>query len=219
MRHDPRLRPRRRHDLRRPARVSDGSSRAARDDRHAVGDSQDAACTRGWPRKGGSTRNSESEFGTNVIPARMSREELRDGYVQLMQDLYEPNGLLRPVGRSVCARQLSLQPNTGRVLAATSVVWSERERDPSRSLRHSSTGNSCKECLKLSAARVSSADRRLPSHAPRSCRAVCLSSEVCHPLSCTHHGPKHGCSAAPYREFVLTILGRRKCHSERSSTT
>ncbi len=31
-----------------------------------------------------------SEFGTNVIPLRMSREELRDGYVQLMQELYEP---------------------------------------------------------------------------------------------------------------------------------
>ena len=30
------------------------------------------------------------EFGTNVIPLRMSREELRDGYVQLMQDVYQP---------------------------------------------------------------------------------------------------------------------------------
>jgi radical SAM superfamily enzyme YgiQ (UPF0313 family) len=33
----------------------------------------------------------EDEFGTNVIPARMSREELRDGYVQLLRELYEPN--------------------------------------------------------------------------------------------------------------------------------
>lgn len=32
----------------------------------------------------------EAEFGTNVIPARMTREELRDGYVQLLSDLYEP---------------------------------------------------------------------------------------------------------------------------------
>ncbi len=31
-----------------------------------------------------------SEFGTNVIPQRMSRQQLRDGYVQLMYDLYEP---------------------------------------------------------------------------------------------------------------------------------
>jgi len=32
----------------------------------------------------------EPEFGTNVIPAIMSREELRDGYIQIMKDLYEP---------------------------------------------------------------------------------------------------------------------------------
>ena len=32
----------------------------------------------------------ETEFGTNVIPARMSREELRDGYIQLLDELYEP---------------------------------------------------------------------------------------------------------------------------------
>src|SRR3954471_8336883 len=31
----------------------------------------------------------EAEFGTNVIPARMSREELRDGYLQLMRELYD----------------------------------------------------------------------------------------------------------------------------------
>jgi radical SAM superfamily enzyme YgiQ (UPF0313 family) len=32
----------------------------------------------------------EPEFGTNVIPLQMSREELRDGYVQVMRDLYDP---------------------------------------------------------------------------------------------------------------------------------
>lgn len=31
-----------------------------------------------------------SEFGTNVIPQQLSREQLRDGYVQVMNDLYEP---------------------------------------------------------------------------------------------------------------------------------
>ncbi len=30
------------------------------------------------------------EFGTNVIPLLMSREELRDGFVRVMQELYEP---------------------------------------------------------------------------------------------------------------------------------
>jgi radical SAM superfamily enzyme YgiQ (UPF0313 family) len=32
----------------------------------------------------------EPEFGTNVIPLGMTREELRDGYVQTMRELYEP---------------------------------------------------------------------------------------------------------------------------------
>jgi radical SAM superfamily enzyme YgiQ (UPF0313 family) len=32
----------------------------------------------------------EPEHGTNVIPLRMSREELRDGYVRVMRDVYEP---------------------------------------------------------------------------------------------------------------------------------
>jgi radical SAM superfamily enzyme YgiQ (UPF0313 family) len=32
----------------------------------------------------------EPEYGTNVIPQQMTREELRDGYVQAMRDLYEP---------------------------------------------------------------------------------------------------------------------------------
>ena len=33
----------------------------------------------------------ESPFGTNVIPLGMSREQLRDGYVGLMRDLYDPD--------------------------------------------------------------------------------------------------------------------------------
>ena len=32
----------------------------------------------------------DPEFGTNVIPLRMTREELREGYLRVMLDLYEP---------------------------------------------------------------------------------------------------------------------------------
>jgi radical SAM superfamily enzyme YgiQ (UPF0313 family) len=32
----------------------------------------------------------EQEFGTNVIPLQMSREELRDGYMEVMRKIYEP---------------------------------------------------------------------------------------------------------------------------------
>ena len=31
------------------------------------------------------------EFGTNVIPAQLTREELRDGYVRVLKELYEPD--------------------------------------------------------------------------------------------------------------------------------
>ena len=41
-------------------------------------------CTTGWPRKAGSTPPTVPEFGTNVIPLQMTREELRDGYVQAL---------------------------------------------------------------------------------------------------------------------------------------
>jgi radical SAM superfamily enzyme YgiQ (UPF0313 family) len=34
-------------------------------------------------------------FGTNVIPLQMSREELRDGYVELMRDVYSPESYFK----------------------------------------------------------------------------------------------------------------------------
>jgi radical SAM superfamily enzyme YgiQ (UPF0313 family) len=33
----------------------------------------------------------DSPFGTNVLPARLSRDALRDGYVRLMEDIYRPD--------------------------------------------------------------------------------------------------------------------------------
>jgi hypothetical protein len=33
----------------------------------------------------------QQTFGTNVIPLNMSRDELRDGYIGLMRDLYDPD--------------------------------------------------------------------------------------------------------------------------------
>ena len=46
-------------------------------------------CTPGLPREGRLDLDDEPEFGTNVIPLKMSREELRDGYIGLMHDLYD----------------------------------------------------------------------------------------------------------------------------------
>jgi radical SAM superfamily enzyme YgiQ (UPF0313 family) len=41
-------------------------------------------------REGRLDQADQPEFGTNVIPMQMSREELRDGYLKVMQELYEP---------------------------------------------------------------------------------------------------------------------------------
>ncbi len=39
----------------------------------------------------------EPDYGTNVIPASMSREELLSGYVQIMKDLYDPETYFKRV--------------------------------------------------------------------------------------------------------------------------
>ena len=43
----------------------------------------------------------ESPFGTNVMPARMSRSALRDGYVRLMEDIYRPDAYFERLESSV----------------------------------------------------------------------------------------------------------------------
>ena len=60
-----------------------------------------------------------SEFGTNVIPLRMSREELRDGFVQLMRDLYEPNAYFERFESLYLAGGFTLRPPAHPVLAET----------------------------------------------------------------------------------------------------
>lgn len=35
--------------------------------------------------------NDDQEYGTNIIPARMTRAELRDGYVKLLTEIYDPD--------------------------------------------------------------------------------------------------------------------------------
>ena len=40
-------------------------------------------------------------YGTNVIPLGMSREELRDGFVQVMQTCYSADAILPAARRSV----------------------------------------------------------------------------------------------------------------------
>jgi hypothetical protein len=49
----------------------------------------------------------EQPFGTNVIPLGMTREELRDGYIGLMRDLYDPEFYFERLENLFLARQFN----------------------------------------------------------------------------------------------------------------
>lgn len=51
----------------------------------------------------------ELKYGTNVIPLRMSRDALRDGYLRLMQDLYDPQSFFDRVEDLYLAGGLGLR--------------------------------------------------------------------------------------------------------------
>ncbi len=92
MRDDPRLRQRRRDASSTPSSAFITEARIVNcDGGYALRRSPRRRCTTGWRRRGGSTSPDEPEFGTNVIPLKISREELRDGYVRVMEELYEPD--------------------------------------------------------------------------------------------------------------------------------
>jgi radical SAM superfamily enzyme YgiQ (UPF0313 family) len=50
----------------------------------------------------------EPAFGTNVVPLRIGREELRDGYVAVLKDLYEPEAYFGRVEDLYLRRQIAL---------------------------------------------------------------------------------------------------------------
>jgi radical SAM superfamily enzyme YgiQ (UPF0313 family) len=94
----------------------------------------------------------ESEYGTNVIPLHLSREQLRDGYLQVMNDLYEPeayfgrlealyldNNVKTGLGR---ARYWSRHPwnrvkvQTSNLIRAAVLFWRLMSRVPDAGLRH-----------------------------------------------------------------------------------
>jgi radical SAM superfamily enzyme YgiQ (UPF0313 family) len=69
------------------------------------------------------------DFGTNVIPLHMTREELRDGFISMMKRLYEPQNYLDRLDDLYVTARLDL----GRVLAAYwrhhRVLWLKDQLD------------------------------------------------------------------------------------------
>lgn len=60
----------------------------------------------------------EQPFGTNVIPLGMTRDELRDGYLDMMRDLYDPDFYFDRLENLYLTRRFEFGEGAYRVLAA-----------------------------------------------------------------------------------------------------
>ena len=82
-----------------------------------LGHPQDPAA-RPVAKRGPAGSADEQPFGTNVIPLGMTREELRDGYVGLMQELYEADFYFDRL-ENLYQPPLRFRPGPQRLLAET----------------------------------------------------------------------------------------------------
>ena len=67
----------------------------------------------------------EQTFGTNVIPLNMSRDELRDGYIALMRDLYDPDSYFERLESLYLTRKFDFGRARNAYLARASVAEAE----------------------------------------------------------------------------------------------
>jgi len=56
----------------------------------------------------------DSPFGTNVVPSRLSREALRDGYVALMADIYSPEAYFERLAGGIGDAAFEMAPARAR---------------------------------------------------------------------------------------------------------
>ena len=101
-----------------PARVPARGADRPRDGRHALRDPQDAAA-RPAGRRGPARSRRRLAVRHQRHPRRLTREELRDGYVRVMDDLYEPEAYFERLveGTGQCGARVRAGP--GPLLAAS----------------------------------------------------------------------------------------------------
>jgi len=157
-------------------------------------------CTRGWPQKAASTRIASRIRHKCYSGPHVAARNWRDGYVQLMQELYEPTAYFDRLD------DLFVRGNF-RFSQTRAAYWRRhpwsglKERDASRSLRaHLLAAHAGSAEVELRR-EISSANRWLSS-TRRDPVALFVYLRVCHPLSLYTPWSKHGCSAAPHCEFV-----------------
>ena len=64
-----------------------------------------------------------SEFGTNVIPLRMSREALRNNYVKLMKQVYHPEAYFERLENFIARGGIQFTPNHAQYLREHSLAY------------------------------------------------------------------------------------------------
>jgi radical SAM superfamily enzyme YgiQ (UPF0313 family) len=93
----------------------------------------------------------ESDFGTNIIPLQLGREELRDGYMQVLQDVYDPEAYFDRLEDLYLRKRVPFAPGIGRywhrhpwnwlkaqgknVVMAVGLFWRLMQGIPEASLR------------------------------------------------------------------------------------
>ncbi len=142
--------------------------------------------------------------GTNVIPLRLSREELRDGDVRLMQDLYEPEPYFDSLDGLYLDDDFQYALPRGRYWRQHPLSWLKTQTTSLvrflylyRRLTHDIPDTRLRQCYRT---RLRGAVRRRPD--PE--YAVGLRPQVWHALSPPHHGDADGPSRDRCRQLVLT---------------
>ena len=143
-------------------------------------------------------------FRTNVIPLGMTREAMHEGYVRVLNTLYDPENYFRRLESLFIGAPDRHGPQPGPLLEAAPAQRAEDQRDVpgprGRPVRPHDDGHPRPEA----AARVPPPDRPPDPGPARSGHAADLHVQVRHALSRLYHGPEDDRQPGRGRQRLLT---------------
>ena len=158
-------------------------------------------------REGRLDLSDELEFGTNVISLQLSREELRDGYVRVMNELYEPDAYFGRLEELYLREKIQFCQGAP-VLAAPSHRAADGQCVVLGPGGRAVPATDAKDPRGLAPPGVPAPDRAVPQGPPRPGHAALLRVQLCDALSRPLDGPADGQRAHGGVQRVLTA-GRR----------